>query len=154
MSSGYAWTLPASAPGATTAVENEQLRLLGKDIKFDGDKHVSPSGDYVLVEGMAAMRQSIYHRLITKPGEYARNPGYGVGIQLYVKRRRTPSVLDELHNRIVDQLSLDPRIEEVVALRVERITDGIRVAIKITVAGRTLEFRPFEFTERTLPLAA
>ncbi len=150
----YAWTLPAAAAGGVVpAAEDEQLRILGKDIKFDGDKHVSPSGDYVLVAGMEAMRQSIRHRLITKPGEYTRNPKYGVGVQLYVKRRRSTSVIDELRNRIIDQLSYDLRIEEVVAVEVEYITDGIQVAIKVNVSGKTLSFRPFQFTEKT-PLAA
>lgn len=150
--SGYAFALPdwdgEGKPG--TKLTDETLDALGADIFFDGDLHVHAGGDFVLVEGLAAMRQAIYHRLLTKPGEYKRNPNYGVGVMSYVKRRRTRSVLDHLRGRIIDQLSLDRRIDEVLSVVVENITDGVKIAIKVRVAGEALTFRPFEFTERPL----
>lgn len=144
--SGYSSVLAEEG----TAQREQQLALLGKDIFFDGDLHVSPARDFVLVEGVEAMRQSIYRRLLTKPGEYKARPNYGVGVQLYVKRRRTSSTLSELKARIIDQLSLDRRIDEVVAISIEHITDGVQVALKVRVAGRTLKFRPFDFTEQSV----
>lgn len=152
--SGYSWTLPgwSGAGGPGTKARDAELALLGKDIFFDGDMHVHSAGDYVLVEGIDAMRQSIRHRLLTNPGEYKRNPNYGVGVRSYVKRRRTTSVLDHLRARIIDQLSLDRRIQEVIAVSVENIEYGIKIAIKVRVAGKALTFRPFNFTEKPVTI--
>lgn len=151
--SGYSWTLPAQQAATgddQTLQQNEQLRLLGQDIFFDGDMHVTPAGDYVLVSGMEALRQAIYRRLVTRPGEYRVRPSYGVGVQDYVKKRRLASTLDELKVAITDQLSFDQRIDEVADVVVEYISDGIKVGIAIRAAGETLRFRPFDFTEKNL----
>lgn len=152
--SGYSWTLPnpGGAGAAGTKARDAADALLGCDILFDGDMHVSAAGDYVLVEGEEAMRQSIYHRLLTRPGEYRRNPEYGVGVMSYVKRRRTTSVLDHLRGRIVDQLSLDKRIEEVISVTIENIDNGIKIALKVRISGKAIEFRPFNFTERPVTI--
>jgi hypothetical protein len=147
--SGYSWTLPGgtSSVPATTPSEDQQLALLGKDIFFDGDFRMTPARDFLLIEGVEAMRQAIYRRLLTKPGEYAARPDYGVGVQLWVKRRRSASSKAELVARIKDQLSLDRRIDEVISVVLEDLPNGLQVAIKVRVAGEAIQFRPFEFTE-------
>jgi phage baseplate assembly protein W len=151
MSHTLSWTLPP--PGATSpslASADEKRRLLGKDIFFNGDYDVGPSGDWVLIEGLEALRQAVYRRLMTRPGEYKLRPEYGVGIQDFVKRRRLPSTFDEIRQRVVDQLSLDPRIDEVRDVVVEAIADGIKLGIVIVAAGEALQFRPFNFTESSI----
>lgn len=151
MSHTLSWTLPAPASVAPAGPGNDQkLVLLGKDIFFNGDYDVTPAGDYVLLEGIEAVRQAIYRRLMTRPGEYKLRPEYGVGVMDFVKRRRLASTTDELRQRIVDQLSLDSRIEEVVGIGVETITDGLKVKVVIRLAGETLKFEPFLFTEKAL----
>ncbi len=137
----------AQAPSSET---DQQVLLLGKDIFFNGDFDVNAAGDFVLLEGLEAVRQSIYRRLMTRPGEFKLRPEYGVGVINFVKKRRIQSTVDQLRQRIVDQLSLDTRIAEVLDVVVEQITDGLKVGIVVRVAGETLKFRPFLFTEQTL----
>jgi phage baseplate assembly protein W len=145
--SSFSWTLPASSQ-QTGSAEEQSAILLGKDILFDGDFRVSATGDYILLEGKEALRQAIYRRLLTRPGEYRARPEYGVGVLDFVKRRRVQSTLDELRQRVVDQLSLDSRISEVVDVVGENIDDGFKLLIIVRVAGETLQFAPFNFTER------
>jgi len=144
----FSYTLTAlganQAPG--TAQGQEEL-LLGKDILFDGDYHVGPTGDWVLLSGLDALRQAIYRRLMVRPGEYRVRPEYGVGVMDFVKKRRLPTTVDELRQRIVDQLSLDERIDEVLDVVVENIQDGLQVGVVIRAAGKSLKFEPFDFRE-------
>lgn len=139
--------VPGAAPAPPDAAD-ERMRLLGKDIYFDGDYAVTAAGDYATVEGVAALRASIYRRLITRPGEFRARPNYGVGITDFVKKRNTTATLDELRQRVMDQLSLDPRVAEVGEVVVEPIEDGLRLGIVVQAAGRTLKFEPFDFRER------
>lgn len=143
------WTVKLPTPG-TVQASDERLRLLGKDIYFDGDYSVNGAGDYALLEGVDALRQAIYHRLITRPGEFRLRPTYGVGVSKFVKKRRIQAELDDLKGKIVDQLSLDPRVDEVVNVTVERIDDGVKIGLIVRAAGDTLKFRPFQFNETTL----
>lgn len=155
--SGYSWTLPTPAPTAANVAEEQKELLLGKDLYFDGDYAVNRAGDYVVVTGLTAMRQAIYTRLITRPGEYRTRPDYGVGVLSYVKKRLISTELELLEGRIIDQLSLDDRIEQVREVKVERLTgtlggggEGVRIGIAVQVAGETLRFKPFDFTPETL----
>jgi hypothetical protein len=142
------WNIPSPVP--ETASEEQKLLLYGKDIFFNGDFDVGPNGDYVLLSGKEAMRQAIYRRLMTRPGEYKLRPEYGVGVQDFVKKRRLASTLDELRQRTIDQLSLDTRISEVVDIGVDLIDDGIQLKVAVRLAGETLRFEPFNFTEKAL----
>jgi len=148
--STLSWTIPPAVNQQVAAIQEQSSLLLGKDILFDGDYHVSSAGDYVLLEGLEALRAAIYRRLITRPGEYRARPEYGVGLLSFVKKRRTLSSLDELRQRVIDQLSLDPRINEVRDVVVETTQDGLKIAVVIEAAGETLKFKPFDFSERTL----
>lgn len=140
----------AADGGAVGSLDAEVRRLFGTDIFFDNDYRITDKGDFQLLSGVANLRQSIYHRLITKPGEYKFVPDYGVGITTYVKRKRTNSNLDRMKNAIRDNLLRDPRISAIPKISVEYINDGVKVGIAIDVAGKTLLFRPYEFTKETL----
>lgn len=130
-----------------TRGQAEQAALLGTDVKFEGDYSVSNKGDYVLLEGEKALRQAVLHRLITKQGEFATRPSYGVGIRTYVKKKKTASNIKALEQLIVDQLGKEPRIEEVLEAVVESIDDGLKVVISIRASAKALRFQPFIFTE-------
>jgi len=144
----FSYTLTALGTSQVAGdVEQQQNVLLGKDILFNGDYQLTSAGDYVLLSGLEALRQAIYRRLLTRPGEYKLRPEYGVGVLDFVKKRRVQSTLDVLEQRIVDQLSFEQRIEEVVAVVVDRITDGLQVKVVIRAAGKTLKFEPFDFKE-------
>lgn len=149
MSGPHTWTVPALAAGASGALEQSGV-LLGKDLWWSDGLVVTAGGDYQTVEGLEALRQSIYRRLLTRPGDYRARPDYGVGALSFVKRRRRASELDQLKVKIVDQLSLDPRISEVAAVDIASIEGGVSVSISVRAGGETLTFRPFNFTEQTM----
>jgi phage baseplate assembly protein W len=130
--------------------EQQKVVLLGKDIFFKHDYSITAHGDYATVEGVDALRAAIYRRLLTRPGEFKVRPTYGVGVQDYVKKRRRATELNDLKARITDQLSLEERISEVADVVVELIPDGVKIGIAVIVAGETLKFQPFEFTEKQL----
>ncbi|MCP3670710.1 MAG: DUF2634 domain-containing protein [Gammaproteobacteria bacterium] len=136
--------------GAAGSLDAEIRRLFGTDIYFDNDYLITNKGDFQLLEGVANLRQAIYHRLITRPGEYKFVPDYGVGIATYVKRKRTNSNLDSMENAIRTNLLRDSRLSAISKIVVEYINGGVKIAISIAVAGKTLLFRPYEFTKETL----
>lgn len=135
--------------GAVGSLDSEIRRLFGTDIYFDNDYLITDKGDFQLLKGVANLRQAIYHRLITRPGEYKFVSDYGVGITSYVKRKRTRSNLDRMENAIRDNLLRDPRISDISKISVEYIINGIKIGVAIAVAGKVLLFRPYEFTKET-----
>lgn len=149
--SGYFFSLlgiPSTAP--SRAGQDERRRLLGRDILFDGDYHVTPDGDWQVIEGLDAMRQAIYHRLITRPGEFKARPEYGVGIYDYVKEAKTPAMLAQLKTRIRTNLLRDRRISDV-EVTLEDLTGnlpGLKVGVTVLIAGERLNLGAFVFADR------
>lgn len=146
----------ASATAGGTSSGEEVLRLLGRDVMFDTDYHVGPDRDWVLVEGLDALKQSLYHRLITKPGEYRLRPSYGCGVLSYVKKRNRPAELAELRQRVVDQLLADRRVDEVIGVTIEPLPDGaqgITVTIAVRASGLELNFTPLSLTDEVTGLS-
>ena len=140
----------APLPGTTTSAalaESAGTEALGRDILFDGDFHVTAKGDYVALQGLAALKQAIYHRLITRPGDFAYRPEYGAGVLQSVKKRLRSTELSELKSRIISQLSLEDRIEEVVRVTVTRQVGGISIDLKIKARGEVVSFSSINFTE-------
>jgi hypothetical protein len=108
-------------PASGTAGGNAQ----GEDIWFDltaadtADRVVTPAGDWKMVAGETALRQSLMRRTITDPGEWSTVPGYGVGAQSFVYEARTQAKIDELKARIRAQYMRDPRVVRVVRIQVD-----------------------------------
>lgn len=139
------FTLPTTPSPLGTEAETVIVDVFGRDLLWKANNlQVTASGDYALVEGLEALKQAVWIRLITVPGEFAVRPDFGVGLPIYVKKRITPAVLDELRQRCLDQLSKDDRIERVIDVLTERydIGDqtGIRVIVKIEAVGREQAF--------------
>lgn len=132
---------------------------IGEDIWFDVsltnsmqhvDRIVTPHGDWKMVSGEEALRQSLRRRIITSPGEWALIPEYGVGAREFVKASLTKSNRDELTNRIhaqflrdhrvtkVTQVVIDQNIPEMLAIRVEvatklRPADAVPLSVHVEV---------------------
>lgn len=128
-----------------------EIDLFGVDILFEDDLRVTASGDYALVEGYAALRQAIFIRLITTPGEYAVQPDFGCGIASYVKKRMSKSDKDSLRQTIIEQLSKEERIQKVEEVTVESLTmdgtTGVKVSVRVTALGRENSFAFTTFAE-------
>jgi phage baseplate assembly protein W len=158
--SGYWFPMSGAAAVAPRAAgEDERLRLLGRDILFDGDFHVTPDGDWQVIEGIPAIRQWIYHCLITNPGEFKMRPDYGCGVKRYVKEEKTPALKAQLKTQIRTQLLRNKRLQDVL-VTVENLADsvpgaeGLLVGVWVTVKGRQLNVGDFQVTERSTALAA
>ncbi len=153
--SGYHFPLlgpsAPSAPGAASA--DQRLLLLGKDILFDGDFHVTPDGDWQLVEGLAAIRQWIYHCLITNPGEFKMRPDYGCGVKRYVKEEKTAALMAQLKTQVRTQLLRNKRLQDVL-VTVEDLAStitnaqGLLVGVWVTVKGQKLNTGSFQIASR------
>lgn len=118
--------------------------LFGKDVMFTNDTKVGKNGDYLVWDENEALRQAIYRRLMTSPGEFATRPEYGVGVRNYVKKRMGRATLDELRQRIEDQLSKEDRIERVIEAKVTAATfgnsTGVRIYVKVQALGQEQRF--------------
>ena len=118
-------------------------RLYGLDLWFDVsvenvDLLLTPGGDWQVVRGREALRQSLLRRIITNPGEWATLPDFGVGARLFVKGKNTQARRDELANRIRAQFLSDPRVESVAQIVVEALPDnfGIKISVEIVAKGK------------------
>ncbi len=134
----------------STSGLDAQNEALGVDIFFNGDYEVTAKGDFAIISGFKALNQGIYHRLITIPGELTARPGYGVGIQRWVKRALKSADLHELEQAIEDQLSFDKRIERVTKVSVATLGSepGIKLGFEIRAVSTQIVFQPLVFTTR------
>lgn len=96
---------------------NEEL--LGIDLyekAFDGQW--ANNDDYQIIAGLGNLRQAIYHRLITNPGELFAHPDYGAGLEEYVSAPINLETRAEITRRIKDQLMKEPRVHKVTKINV------------------------------------
>lgn len=128
-----------------------QRDLWGEEILFDTDLQLAPNGDYILVAGMAAVRQAIRIRLVTRPGELPWAPDFGCGVLDYLGETGTASKLAELRGRIRDQLLQDPRLSSISDVEAnDSVINGVRVlkiSIRAQAAGLDVGAEPFVFVE-------
>jgi phage baseplate assembly protein W len=142
----FTTTIPTPTADLTSTgpIDENALALYGKDIMFADDLKVGSGGDYLTVDHEECVRQAIYRRLLTVPGEFAVRPNYGAGVALYVKKRATRGNLNELKQRITDQLAQDDRVSEISEVLVSsEMRDGatvIRVVVRARVLGNPVAF--------------
>jgi phage baseplate assembly protein W len=141
----HTWTIAPSAPTPVTGtVDQVRRQLFGTDIMFTTRLQLGNHGDYLTWEQEESVRQAIYRRLMTAPGEYAVRPEYGVGVRLYVKRRMGRAQVDELRQRIIDQLARETRIEKIVEVNVVQGTfsgaPGLQIYVKCKLLGQERTF--------------
>ena len=143
---------PISAQSGPVFSADIESALFGEDLLFtQGDLQITAAGDYANVIGLASVKQAVYNRLITAPGEYAVYPTYGVGILLYLKKRIVKSEIDALTNAIIAQLAQEDRIAPNPTVLVQSIflpgpqgdVPGITVQVTCLVLGN---FQTFNFT--------
>lgn len=151
----FSWPLnppPTGGTGGQAQQDQVQIQLdrkLGTDLYFEGDYNVTPAGDYLVLKGLENLRAAIYRRLLTRPGEYVFVPEYGVGVQSFVKRRKTLANIDQLKTAIRDNLLRDRRIQAIEDIVVQDTDNQLILTLTVRAEGRALRFRPFIFTEAT-----
>jgi len=99
-----------------------------------GDLSFGPTGDLAIVDGLEMGRQRVLRRLLTNPGEYLWQPGYGAGLPTYVGL--TPAVA-EIAALIGGQMTLEPAVapDPAPVVTVTAIPNGLSVDIAYTDAG-------------------
>jgi phage baseplate assembly protein W len=147
--SGLSYTLPATTPATSPVpVDAGTKDVFGYDIFFQGMLQLTPGGDYKRIGGAENVKAAIYRRLLTRPGDYRFRPDYGVGLQDFVKKAPTTALLDQLRQRVIDNLSLDIRLSQIdVTVESDAINDVpvLRVLVRAVVGGGLVRFEPFVF---------
>lgn len=137
----YSWTLSEEdAPDAAAADSDDIAEAFGGDIWLgigdvpNPDMMVTPAGDLLTVSQRECLRQAILRRIITRPGEWATLPDYGIGAADYIKEKNSPAKREELRAKIVGGLMKDTRIARVDAVEVEVSENMLRIAVRVTPA--------------------
>jgi len=118
---------------ATPEAQLAKRKLIPQDISnpfVDGTLVMTSGGDYALVSGAALVRKLIFRRLISQRGSFFHLPNYGLGFA--VKEPLVSSDLVMLRKEVIQQISLEPEIEQADASLTLSAT-GILV---LTVRGR------------------
>jgi hypothetical protein len=137
VSSIFATVAPPDPPAPISPDVYAAQEILGTDIwlgnvSSNPDTVLTSSGDLHIISGRECLRQAIIRRLITRPGEWATNPTYGVGATDYIRERNTQEKRDELKSKIRGQLILDPRISRVDGIEIEENNGLLRIAVRVT----------------------
>lgn len=121
--------------------------FFGDDVYFTDDLQMTAAGDYAIASEEQAIRQGIYHRIITRPGEFKVRPNYGIGAQDYVKKSTSKAHRDELRQKILDGLAQDKRLDKIIEVVIEALTlngrPGFKIYIKAQIQGRARTLQPF-----------
>lgn len=105
---------------------NEEL--LGTDLfEKEFDSVWDTNDDYALVSGLANLKQAVYHRLITNPGELFAHPNYGCGLEEYVGAPINVQMKGDIARRIKEQLAQEQRIAKVTDIRITTGTVNVPV---------------------------
>lgn len=123
---------------------------LGTDIAHRGDFLRTSGGDLQTIEGLANLKQALFHRLVTVPGSLAHRPTYGVGLPMYQNGLSSFGIQQKLAARIREQFAEDPRVEEVSSISINS-TDAdpslTILAVSVKVIGYSdpvdMKFTPF-----------
>lgn len=62
-------------------------------LQFGGDLAVGPTGDLLMADQQALTQQRVLRRLLTNPGDYIWQLGYGAGLAQFVGRAGAPAVI-------------------------------------------------------------
>lgn len=142
-------SLCACSPPEPVVVNAPGDNLIGTDIWLDvtkgsgPDRHVTAHGDWLLVKGREALRQSLLRRYLTNPGEWASKPDYGAGARMFVKAKNVKAARDELTTRIRQQSLKDPRVAAVDKVTIAWTATGrINVDVHVIPKGQLDRNKP------------
>lgn len=132
-------------------------KLLGVDLvdfRFEFDLAWGSDDDYQLIAGLGNLRQAIYHRLITNPGELFAHPEYGAGLEEFVSAPFDLQTKNDLISRIKQQVMMEPRVFKCNYVRLrtgdkDTAIGTVIVDIGITpIGGNDVQAFQYAITER------
>lgn len=108
---------------------------IGIDIYLIRDYNPSARGDLTPISGIDNLRESIYRRLVTSPGELIHRPNYGVGIRKFLNRPANESNKRELENLIKMNILNEKRITRINSIKCDWSLDVLMIEIRVQVSG-------------------
>lgn len=113
---------------------------LGVDVKITGDYEKSATGDVQLIDGLQNLKEAIYRRILTTPGEVIHRPSYGVGLKRYTNRPSNIYNQQELANAIRLNILNEQRIERINSISCQWVDNIVHINISVVAYGRSVEF--------------
>lgn len=113
---------------------------LGTDVKIDGDYTRTATGDLQTITDLENLKEAIYRRFITIPGEVIHRPDYGIGIRRYLNRPCTDANQVEIENAVKLNIMDEPRIEAVNRIKCIWNQEYASIVISVKAFGRNVEF--------------
>lgn len=113
---------------------------LGTDVQILGDYEKTAVGSVKHITGLDNLREAIYRRVITVPGEVIHRPQYGVGIRKFLNKPCTEANQAELTNLIKLNIRNEERIEKINTIQCIWYQDVASILISVVAYGRTVEF--------------
>ena len=111
------------------------------DILFTGDYQMTAKGDLQTISDIENLRQAIYLRLITSPGEIIHRPLFGVGIKSFMNRPCNDNNKQRLVNRVRLNILRERRISKIHSITVEWSDSMALINLKIEAFGTELNLR-------------
>lgn len=125
----------------------DPANLAGEDVSLrGGDLTVTSAGDWGVVTGPLAARQSVEREAIASPGDMPRRPEWGMGLRNSLMRGTTRDERDRQASAVRRRLNANPRIDSIqtvdVSLRDDLPVQGaVTVTIAAFAAGEPLQFQ-------------
>lgn len=79
------------------------------EMTWSGDLSLSPTGDLAVVDEPSLGTERVLRRLMTNPGDYIWNPGYGAGLAQFVGR---PINIASIEALIRAQMALETAVAQ------------------------------------------
>lgn len=113
---------------------------LGIDVKLQDDYVKAATGDLQFIDGLQNLKEAIYRRILTTPGEVIHRPNYGVGLRRYLNKPCTNSNQQELSNAIRLNIMNEQRIERINSIQCLWADESVHLSISVVAYGRSVEF--------------
>lgn len=109
--------------------------LGSKDGESDPTLEVTTAGDFRLISGREAVRQSFRNWAVTNPGEWKTKPTWGGGLRGLVKKPGRSSDLDQARNRLRRYSEEDTRVASVTDVKVEHTGSMVTFSVTLNLRG-------------------
>ncbi len=112
--------------------------------QYGGDLSVAPGGDLATVDATLLGQQRVLRRLLTNPGDYLWNPGYGAGLARFVGQPANASrIRSVIRSQIFQETAVARQPEPAIDVQVGPaggVTAQVRYADSITGETQMLSF--------------
>lgn len=111
--------------------------LNGEDVSLrGGDLTVTAHGDWAVLTGAEAARQSVEREAVASPGDMPRRPQWGVGLRDSLLRPSSRELRDRQASSVRRRLLANPRIDTVDTVDVSQHGDLAPGAVTVTIAAK------------------